>query len=61
MWRCSASARWSSAIEIASDKGTEVIVLANRVRDEADIDEDAPGVTALVALADRLAGAPALA
>ena len=83
------------AVEIASDK-TEVIVLANRVRDEEDLDairavlgeerelivipedtviaradrdglapidldEDSPGVTALVALADRLAGAPALA
>ena len=79
------------AIEAAADK-TEVIVLANRVRDEADLDairavlgdrelivipEDetiaradrdgiapidldpySPGVTALVALADRLAGAP---
>ena len=80
------------AVEIASDK-TEVIVLANRVRDEEDLDairavlgeerelivipedtviaradrdglapidldEDSPGVTALVALADRLAGAP---
>jgi CO dehydrogenase maturation factor len=80
------------AVEAASDK-TEVIVLANRVRDEydldairavlgedrelivipedpsialadrdglapIDLDEDSPGVTALVALADRLAGAP---
>jgi CO dehydrogenase maturation factor len=79
------------AIEIAADK-TEVIVLANRVSEEADLDairavipdrelvvipEDAtiaradrdglapidldpyaPGVKALVALADRLAGAP---
>jgi CO dehydrogenase maturation factor len=79
------------AVEAAADK-TEVIVLANRVRDEADLDairavlgdrelivipEDetiaradrdgiapidldpySPGVTALVALADRLAGAP---
>jgi len=80
------------AVEIASDK-TEVIVLANRVRDQSDLDdiravlgeerelivipedtviaradrdglapidldEDSPGVTALVALADRLAGAP---
>ncbi len=79
------------AIEIAADK-TEVIVLANRVSDETDLDairavipdrelvvipEDAtiaradrdglapidldpyaPGVKALVALADRLAGAP---
>jgi CO dehydrogenase maturation factor len=79
------------AVAIAADK-TEVIVLANRVRDDADLDtiraaipgrelvvipEDAtiaradrdgvapidldpysPGVKALVALADRLAGAP---
>ncbi len=79
------------AIEIAADK-TEVLVLANRVSDETDLDairavipdrelivipEDAtiaradrdglapidldpyaPGVKALVALADRLAGAP---
>jgi len=79
------------AVEIAADK-TEVIVLANRVRDDSDLEairavipdhevmvipEDAtiasadrdgvapidldpysPGVTALVALADRLAGAP---
>ncbi len=79
------------AVEIAADK-TEVIVLANRVRDDADLEtiraaipdrelvvipEDAtiaradrdgvapidldpysPGVKALVALADRLAGAP---
>ena len=79
------------AVEAAADK-TEVIVLANRVRDEADLDairavipdrelivipEDAtiasadrdgvapidldpysPGVKALVALADRLAGSP---
>jgi len=79
------------AIEIASDK-TEVIVLANRVRDLADLDairavlgdrellvipedptiaradrdglapidldEDSPGVSVLVALVDRLAGAP---
>jgi CO dehydrogenase maturation factor len=79
------------AVEAAEGK-TEVIVLANRVRDEADLDairqvipdhelivipEDptiaradrdgvapidldpySPGVTALVALADRLAGAP---
>jgi CO dehydrogenase maturation factor len=79
------------AVEVAADK-TEVIVLANRVRDEADLEairavipdrelivipEDAtiaradrdgtapidldpysPGVTALIALADRLAGAP---
>ncbi len=84
------------AIEIASDKDTEMVVLANRVRDDADleairevlgedrelivipedpaiaradrdglapidIDENAPGVTALVALADRLAGAPVAA
>ena len=79
------------AIEIASEK-TEVIVLANRVRDHADLDairavvgdrelivipedptiaradrdglapidldEDSPGVTALIALVDRLARAP---
>jgi CO dehydrogenase maturation factor len=79
------------AVEAAADK-TEVIVLANRVRDEADLEairavipdrelivipEDetiaradrdgvapidldpySPGVSAIVALADRLAGAP---
>jgi CO dehydrogenase maturation factor len=79
------------AVEIAADK-TEVIVLANRVRDEEDLDAiravipdhelivipedatiasadrdgvapidldpDSPGVAAIVALADRLAGAP---
>lgn len=79
------------AVEIAADK-TEVIVLANRVRDEEDLeairavipdhelivipedatiasadrdgvapidlDPDSPGVAAIVALADRLAGAP---
>ena len=79
------------AIELASDRA-EVIVLANRVRDEADVelireilgdrelivipedtviaaadregtapidhDVDAPGVAALVRLAERLAGAP---
>ncbi len=79
------------AVEIAADK-TEVIVLANRVRDDRDLetirevipdrelivipedpsiamadrdglapidlDPDSPGVLALVALVDRIAGAP---
>lgn len=79
------------AVEAATDKA-EVIVLANRVRDDADVeairtvagdrelivvpedatitradrdglapidlDENSPGVSAMIALADRLAGAP---
>ena len=81
------------AVETASSEGSRVIVVANRVRDEADVeairagvgdhelvvvpeepaiaradregvapidvDPDAPGVEALVRLADRLAGQPA--
>lgn len=84
------------AVALAEDRGARVVVLANRVRDEADLaaiqagmgedrelvvipedpviaaadrdgvapidlDPDAPGVRAVVALADRLAGRPVAA